>query len=135
MSVLRQWFGPSKAEVWQQLADQVGGSFVDGGFFGTDQVVVTHGEWTVVLDTYQESSGKSSTTCTRMRAPYVNADHFQMQVYREGLFSQVGKLAGLMDVEVGDEAFDDRWVVKARAATSPSRRTTPWPTSATRWSR
>jgi hypothetical protein len=27
------WFGPSKDEVWRQLSEEIGGDFVEGGFW------------------------------------------------------------------------------------------------------
>jgi len=74
MSRLRKWFGPSKEEIWQQLRDQIGGSLVAGDFWNGSKLEVRHKEWTVTLDTYTVSTGKSFGHLTRMRAPYVNPD-------------------------------------------------------------
>ena len=32
-----------------------------------------------------------------MRAPFVNKDGFQFEIYREGLFSAMGKALGMQD--------------------------------------
>ena len=47
-----------------------------------------------------------------MRAPYVNPDGFRFRVYRHGLFSDLGKLLGMQDVEVGQPAFDEAFIIK-----------------------
>ncbi len=112
MGVLRQLFGPRKAEIWRQLAEKVGGQFVAGGFFGRDKVVVHVDDWTLTLDTYTVSSGESSTTYTRMRAPYVNADGFRFDIYRKTVFSGLGKLLGMQDVEVGIPDIDAAFIIK-----------------------
>lgn len=117
MGLLRQLFGPSRDEIWRQLSHETGGEFVEGGFFkGRSKVLLSHGEWTVTLDTYTRSSNNgsssSSTTYTRMRAPYVNADGFQFEVYREGLFSGLGRMLGMQDVVVGHSQFDANFVIK-----------------------
>lgn len=112
MGFLRDVFGPSKDEIWGQFAEQVQGQLVDGGFFGTTKVVATTDHWIVTLDTYRVSTGKSSTTYTRMRAPYVNADNFQFEIYREGLFSPLGRLLGMQDISIGDPDFDAQFVIK-----------------------
>ncbi|MHC5036062.1 MAG: DUF3137 domain-containing protein [Planctomycetota bacterium] len=70
------------------------------------------GEWILTLDTYTVSTGQSSVTYTRMRAPYVNADGFRFKVYREGFFSKVGKLFGMQDVVVGFPEFDRDFVIQ-----------------------
>ena len=99
MGILRSFFGPSKNEIWSQIAGDIGGEFVEGGFWGKDVLVYKHGEWQILLDTYTvtTSTGKttSSTTYTRMRAPYVNKDGLYFKIYREGFFSSVGKFFGM----------------------------------------
>lgn len=113
MGLLRSLFGPSREEIWRKLCHQTGGEFVEGGLFkGGSKVLLDHGEWTVTLDTYTVNSNKSSTTYTRMRAPYVNADGFRFQVYREGLFSGLGRTLGMQDVNVGVPQFDADFVIK-----------------------
>jgi hypothetical protein len=112
MGVLRNVFGPSKAEVWKQLADQVDGHFVDGGLFKRDKVQVRVKDWVITLDTYVVSTGRSAIVFTRMRAPYVNADNFRFTIYRRGIFTTLGKLAGMQDVEIGVPEFDEAFVIK-----------------------
>jgi len=112
MSFLRNVFGPSRDEIWRQFAASVGGNFTEGGFWNGGQVDATHGQWTVTLDTYTVSTGKSSIIYTRIRAPYVNPDGFQFNIYRQGIFSHLGKMLGLQDVTVGDPQFDEDFIVK-----------------------
>jgi hypothetical protein len=47
-----------------------------------------------------------------MRAPYVNLEGLRFTVYRKGLFSELGKLLGMQDIEVGDPEFDEAFIVK-----------------------
>ena len=76
MSLLRSIFGPSKDEIWSQISNDIGGEFIDGGFWGKDVLVYKHGQWQILLDTYTVSSSTGNTTTTttytRMRAPFVN---------------------------------------------------------------
>lgn len=113
MGWLRDIFGPSKEEIWQQLAAQVGGQFVEGGWFGTDYVQARVGDWILTLDTYTVSSGKSSTTYTRFRTPFVNRDGFYFRINRAGFFTPLGKLFGMQDLEVGDPFFDEQFVLQS----------------------
>ena len=118
MGLLRQMFGPSQEEIWSQLAQQVQGQFVDGGLWGSgSKVVVQTGQWIVTLDTYTVSTGKSSTTYTRMRAPYVNADNFRFTIYPEGIFSGLGRALGMQDIAIGDSDFDGDFVIKGNDET------------------
>jgi hypothetical protein len=105
-------FGPSKAEVWAQLAGETGATFVEGGFFGKDKVVARVRDWTVTLDTVVVSAGKTTVIYTRMRAPYVNPDGFRFDVYRKSVFSGLGRLLGIQDVAVGVPDIDEEFVIK-----------------------
>jgi hypothetical protein len=106
MSLFRRLFGPSQNEVWKQLCYEIGADFIKGGFFKSSKVEARIRKWTVTLDTYTVSTGKSSVTYTRMRAPFINKDGFRFKVYRRHLFSAVGKILGMQDVEVGGPKFD-----------------------------
>ena len=110
--MLRRWFGPSREEIWRKLSDDLRARYVDGGWSRSDRVEVTHGDWTLTLDTYTVSTGKTTVVYTRMRAPYVNPEEFRFTIYRRGFFSDIGKTFGKQDVEVGDPAFDQDFIVK-----------------------
>ena len=112
MGLLRQLFGPSREEIWRQLCSEIGVQYVEGGFWKGDKVEAHMGQWTITLDTYTVSTGKSSTTYTRLRAPYVNKDGFRFTIYRAGFFSGLGNLLGMRDVEVGYPEFDEAFVIK-----------------------
>jgi len=106
------WFGPSKNEVWQQLCHEIGAEFVAGGFWRGSKVQAHVFSWTITLDTYTVSTGHSSETFTRMRAPFVNPEGLRFTIYRKGFFSDLGKLLGMQDIEIGDTEFDEAFILK-----------------------
>jgi hypothetical protein len=106
------WFGPNKAEVWQQLCQEIGAEFVKGGPWKGDKVQARVGSWTITLDTHTVSDGHSQVTYTRMRAPYVNPEGFRFTIYRKGIFSGLGKFLGMQDIEVNDPEFDEAFIIK-----------------------
>jgi hypothetical protein len=112
MATLRGLFGPSKREIWRQLSTEIDAHFVKSTFGKSDKVQARHGEWTVTLDSYAVSNGKTVVMFTRMRAPYVNPDGFRFSIYRRGLFSDLAKRLGMQDVEVGYEPFDQDFIIK-----------------------
>ena len=57
-----------------------------------------------------DEDGKSLVT--RLRAPYVNPEGFRFTVYRKGDFSELGKLLGMQDIEVGNSDFDEAFIIK-----------------------
>ena len=110
-------FGPSKEEIWRQLCTELGAEYVQGGFWNRDKVQATHDEWTITLDTYVVSTGKTVMHFTRLRAPYVNPDHFRFTIYRRGLFSEIAKWLGMQDIVVGHEDFDRDFIIKGTEET------------------
>lgn len=113
MSIWRELFGPGRKELWQLFSEQTGSEFVAGSLLKTDKVVHRYRGWTITLDTYAVSTGKSSTTYTRIRAPFVSVGGFRFSIYRSGLFSELGMFLGFQDVEIGSEEFDKDFVVKS----------------------
>ena len=113
---LRGMFTPSKEPIWSQIAEEIGGSYIKGGYWGTDVLRYRHGDWEILLDTTMTSksprSGPSVANCTRMRAPFVNKDGLRFTIYRKGIFSSLGKLFGMQDLEIGDPFFDDPFIIK-----------------------
>ena len=113
MGLARRLFGPSRKEIWRKLSDEVGGRYVDGGFWKGDKVQIDHDDWTLTLDSYAVSTGKVTIVYTRMRAPFVNPSEFRFLVYRKSVFTGLGKFFGMQDIEVGDEMFDHDFVVQS----------------------
>ncbi|HKV12320.1 MAG TPA: DUF3137 domain-containing protein [Thermoanaerobaculia bacterium] len=106
-------FGPSREEVWRQLCQEIGGDFVDGGFWKGDKIQVRSGVWTITLDTYTVPAGHAHIPYTRMRAPFVSRDGFRFLIYRKGLFSGLGKMLGMQDIETGQSArFDEDFIIQ-----------------------
>ena len=119
MGIIRSAFGPSKDEIWTQIATDIGGEFIEGGFWGTDVLTYKHGEWQILLDTYTVTTPAgqvtTTTTHTRMRAPFINKDGLYFEISREGFFSSIGKLFGMKDIEIGDPSFDKQFEIKGNS--------------------
>ena len=106
-------FFNSHEEIWKQLAEELKGQFVDGGWFKHDKVEAQWNTWTVTMDKYVVSTGKTTQVFTRIRAPYMNADGFRFRIYRKGIFTGIGKTLGLVqDIEIGEDAFDEQFVIQ-----------------------
>ena len=112
MALLRKLFGPSREEIWRQLSEEIRGRYVKGDFWKGDKVQATHGAWTVTLDQQVVSTGQVTVVYARMRAPYVNPSGFRFRIYRRGSLSNLGKLLGMQDIEVGDPVFDDAFIIQ-----------------------
>jgi hypothetical protein len=107
-----RWFGSSNHQVLRQLSEEIGAEFVEGGFWKKGWVEAHVGPWTIALDSYTVSDEECNFIFTRMRAPYINPDDFRFTIYRKGCFSDLGKLLGMQDIEVGDPEFDEAFIIK-----------------------
>ena len=108
--VLRQWFGPSQKEVWLKLAEALPGKYETRGWLKGSRVTAEVGPWQVTLDTVQ----RDKVVFTRLRAPFVNPEGFRFRVYRKSIFTNLGKVMGMQDIDIGgDPMFDNDFVVKS----------------------
>jgi hypothetical protein len=112
MGILRGVFGPSKEEIWTQISKDIGGDYIDGGFWKQKKILYKHNQWEFLLDTYSQSNGKSSTTYTRLRVPFINKDGLYFNIYQENFLSSIGKFFGSQDIQLGDRNFDDKFMIK-----------------------
>lgn len=110
-------FRPSKEDIWRQIADEIGGEFIPGGFWKKDALEFSHKHWTIVLDSFSEGQGHNRKVYTRIRAPFINKDGFYFNIYRKNIFSDVFKTLGMQDIEIGYPFFDDEFVIKSNAET------------------
>lgn len=113
---------PSDLERWSRLAEEIGGQFwaathsyiTRGGIGHVVHLKVE--QWSVLLEAFKEERPADSETGieqVRMRAPYEDKDGFRFSIYRAHALSGIGKLFGAQDVETGDPAFDDEFVIKS----------------------
>jgi hypothetical protein len=109
-------FGPSTKEVWKQLSEEINANYIEGSLFKGLRIEHTYNNWTIYLDTYTVSytvsTGKSSITYTRMRAPFINLKDFYFKIYRRGIISNIGKTLGMQDIEIGYNWFDNDFIIK-----------------------
>lgn len=108
--LLRELFGGNRNEIWRQLASEIDANYIEGGFWKRDKVQASHAGWLITLDEH----GKYHHT--RMRTPFLNPGGFRFTVYRKGVFSELGKLLGMQDVEVGHQDFDRDFVIQGTDA-------------------
>lgn len=76
------------------------------------KVVFAHRHWNIVLDTYTVSTGKSTTTYTRIRALFEPNLPFRFAFIRETFLTRVGKFLGMKDVETANPLLDRDYLVR-----------------------
>lgn len=109
--LLRSVFGSPKHEIWEELAKEIGGQYVDQ-FLGGDCLVVRFGEWKVKLDSFYSGNQYGGSYFTRMRAQFLSKDKFHFKIYRKSFYSSIWKFFGMHDIKIGEQKFDDNFIVK-----------------------
>lgn len=99
-------------EAWARVAIALGLDYTEGSFFGIGAIEGEYQGYWVRIDTFSRGSGKNSKTYTRIQTFLNPPLSLGLAVYREHLFSGIGKMFGAQDIEIGDNAFDSRFLVK-----------------------
>lgn len=103
-------------EVWRKVAGELGGEVVVDRRGKPKWLLVPHRQWMVVVDTYTQSNGQSSSTYTRVRALFVRAAPFTLRVTRRNPFHAVGALFGYRPVPIGHARMDRTLFVRSARA-------------------
>lgn len=112
MGWLKEIFGSSQGEIWSQIAAEIGGEHIDNGFWKHDQLRYRHREWEMLLDSHTVYGGQYSPSFTRLRAPFINKDGLYFRIYRESAFHGIAKYFGMQDIQIGDDYFDTKFIIK-----------------------
>jgi len=112
-------FASRREPLWRQLAERLGGTFVNEPGAAFDKLVVHEAPWTVTLDVHDYPGYKMAERFTRMRAPFVNADAFRFVIHRRNLFEQVTARLGLHhalgEVATGYPEIDRDFIVRSNS--------------------
>jgi hypothetical protein len=112
MGLWRDMFGPGQDEIWGSVAKEINADYTPGGWLQKGRIDLHRDSAIITLDTYAVNTGKSTMIYTRMRTPFRNSNGMAMNIYRESIFSWLGKLMGMSDITVGDAFFDKDFVVQ-----------------------
>ena len=102
-----------KREAFQAAASRLDATFVAGKRTSGDQVHLQHGPWKVILDTYVVSTGQTTVTYTRARAPYVAEHDFTLRITRKNVFTRIAEMFGFYGLLVGDEELERKYKIKS----------------------
>ncbi len=104
-------FGAHREEIWQSLKGHLR---EEGREWDGKPIRVRHGEFTIVLDMHAEGGGYATRVVTRIRAPFINKDGYRARIRRANWLMDLATRLGTQDIIIGDEAFDDEFVVQGR---------------------
>ena len=101
------------ANAWGAFARQVGLTLNYSGWRSSPTVTGSYRGYQVYLYTYTSGSGKNKTTYTSFIAYTGIGNRSHLQISKEGFLSKIGKALGFQDIQVGDQAFDEAFIVKS----------------------
>jgi hypothetical protein len=98
---------------WSRAANELGLGYTPGSLFASGRLEGRVEGYSVVVDTFQRSSGKSSHTYMRYVAELPRSLSIGLNLRKQTFFAVVASMFGGQDIEVGDAVFDDQVVVRA----------------------
>ncbi|MFH2007086.1 MAG: hypothetical protein ABI333_10915 [bacterium] len=110
---MKRDFSEHSAVLWDQIAKELEGDFLETKEWVSSRLVATDGEWRVALDYHQHPGYRSTAIYTRFHAPYMSENPFRFRLRYEHFEHKLGKLVGLQDIEVGDKKFDKTFLIQS----------------------
>mgnify|MGYP006268330013 CR=1 FL=1 len=116
MTCLKERFGPTKHEVWQQFCSEIASDIVQCYIWQGEKLVIKQNQWMIILDTYNRQlathNGIVNYTYTRISSPYTNPDEFHFAIYRKGLYKNLGKFFGMENIRLGNAWLDEHFSIE-----------------------
>ena len=106
------WLGVSKGAIQSYAERQDDKRLKDWSWRG-DAIEARYKETVLIMDVLCDKSLDVPIYYTRIRGRFKTNDEFRFTIYREGPFSKFLKLFGMQDIEIGDDAFDQQFIIKA----------------------
>lgn len=100
---------PRKA-VWTEFAKEVGGVYESEGLFKSRVLKCRHRNWEINISFHSHDA--ESPAKTRITALFRNPGALSFTIYRNNIFSRIGKFFGTQDILTGDPQFDKDFMVK-----------------------
>lgn len=106
--------------VWRDFADSKGGEVVSDQSQTNNPIISMHipveGTDAKVTLTPFRVKGKSKSTGTSASIHYSPRENFIFSIRTERGMDQVGKMMGLQDIQLGDQAFDEKFLIQGTDA-------------------
>jgi hypothetical protein len=100
------WQRQQTRNAWNELGSRTGLSLAKTMWILPPVLSGQFRERALVLTHFSRSSGKSSTTYTRVTIEVNNPGLKRLNLSHSGVFSAIGQAFGAQDVKIGDDAFD-----------------------------
>ncbi|MGB0849965.1 MAG: hypothetical protein ACPGTP_01855 [Bacteroidia bacterium] len=107
----------SEPAIWEAAANKIGGTFILGNWLTSNKIEYTYHsvsydhKWKIVLDKYS-SNDENSITYHRVQTVFLSKDGLECRLYPNRLLSSILKTIGFQDIEIGDQRFDQKFMIK-----------------------
>ncbi len=81
-------------------------------FIGYPSITGMYRGHAIRIHMYRRGTGKNSRTYTALEVTPAQRSDLRFHIYEASLWSTVAKMFGMQDVEIGDESFDKRFIIK-----------------------
>jgi hypothetical protein len=98
---------------WTALAQRAGLTIEPGNFLSMPSASGVFQGRSARLWTYTVSHGKSSTRYTAISFNVRNPNNYVLKLRRQTAFDSIGKAFGSQDIEIGDTAFDQQFIIQS----------------------
>ena len=103
----------TRREAFKAAASDLDATFVAGKLSSGDKVLLEHGPWRVILDTYILNNGQNPITYTRVRALYVAREDFTFRISQRNVFTRIAEMFGSRGLRVGDQELERKYTIKS----------------------
>ncbi|MBF4693644.1 hypothetical protein [Fusibacter ferrireducens] len=103
----------NKKNTWEELSKKRNGVHEKATFTKQEKVTFQYKNNIILLEGYMTIVGNTPIVNTRIRTIFKNPHQLNFKIYHEGFFSSIGKMLGMQDILIGDDEFDQRFVVKS----------------------
>lgn len=97
-------------DLLRRLSAQFGGRFDPGGKLGFPKTMI--GQQGYDLTVYYRPRSRYKKACTIIEAGVPGSREFQFYIYTKSMLSDVAKVLGMQDAEIGQHVFDQKFIIK-----------------------
>jgi hypothetical protein len=102
-----------RQEQWRGIAKQLNGTYdPDSPTSTTGEISIRTQGTLILVDTFTDHKGTGGTA-TRVSTSMHGAHDFMLHLSLEGVMAGIGKALGTQDIILGDQSFDNKFVVKS----------------------
>ena len=102
-----------KLNIWEEFAKETNGEFIDAFSWHSAKTQIEYNGVKIIFDNYTLWSGKFSTEMTRIIVPYNSFENFKFKIYRSAIISNLERIFGGQDIEIGRAEFDKKFIIKS----------------------